>query len=297
MRIGGYALGDVLEESSLPELTEAEYALLPREFEDERIFRAGSADFRGRPCEVVLGAIKGRIYKIAAQFECDSPAAAAVVYADVEKHCAREFGLSATNEAATVVWNTDFGNVVLDRRSALDQHAVSLFLTSRELVGQASRSPGGRRPSRYIALGWQASHHTNDENLRWAWLRAVEWGHWPLFWSLPVVPLLLLIYPLWQICAMLVVCELAWAPVRYRFVSIRAATAAVIASSTRWVTGPGSAFLLMKHGRWVIAFIALFWPFIAPVLGMMMPPQIGRIQTQFMRRLGYEPTDTNPLGA
>jgi hypothetical protein len=28
---------------------------------------------------------------------------------------------------------------------------------------------------------WNPDRHPDEENLRWAWLRAIEWKHWPLF--------------------------------------------------------------------------------------------------------------------
>jgi hypothetical protein len=41
---------------------------------------------------------------------------------------------------------------------------------------------------------WNSGEHSDEENIRWSWLRAVEWLEWPLFISQPVVPILLYFY-------------------------------------------------------------------------------------------------------
>jgi hypothetical protein len=45
---------------------------------------------------------------------------------------------------------------------------------------------------------WNPSEHSDDENLRFCWLRAVEWGNWPTFISQPVVPIAILFWS-WKI--------------------------------------------------------------------------------------------------
>ena len=42
---------------------------------------------------------------------------------------------------------------------------------------------------------WNPSEHTKEENTKWSWLRAIEWGQWPLFMSQIFAPLLLIIIP------------------------------------------------------------------------------------------------------
>lgn len=296
MEIGGYALGQRLDSRRMPELSDAEYALLPRQFDGERIFHAGSAEFRARACDVVLGVIHDRIYKIAVQFLYESSDAASGALSDLARECAQEFGKAASSVGDTARWDTGFGNVVLDVRSGAGQHAVNLFLTSGELI-QAARAATGMKRSGLRGISWEPAQHTDQENVQWAWLRAVEWSHWPLFVTLPIVPVMLLIYPLWLIVVVLLACELVWSQVRYRVVSSRWATAAALGATARWITGPVSAVVLATHGRWVVAVVALFWPGIAPLVGVITRPQIGRIQEEFLQTLGYADTSINPRGA
>lgn len=42
---------------------------------------------------------------------------------------------------------------------------------------------------------WNPHENSDQENLRWCWLRAVEWGKWPLFVSQPLLPLMLFTCP------------------------------------------------------------------------------------------------------
>ena len=107
--------------------------------------------------------------------------------------------------------------------------------------------------------------------------------------------LLLLIWSPWALMAALFCLNLIWLPFRYRLVSVQWADAAASIALLRWISSPVAATLLAVSGRWALAVLALFWPFVVPILGVLTRPQVGRLQLEFMRRLGYEPTDLNPL--
>ena len=142
---------------------------------------------------------------------------------------------------------------------------------------------------------WNPSQHSDQENLQWCWLRAVEWANWPLFLSLPIGPPLLIEISVWQIIVVLVVLDLLWLGVRYRVVSVRLSSIGAVYSLLRWVTIPAAAIALAISGRWLTAVIAILWPSLIGVVGGITRPQIGRIQVVLMRQLGYEPTPENPL--
>src|SRR6266404_1826922 len=60
-------------------------------------------------------------------------------------------------------------------------------------------------------LGWDPRIHSGEDNLRWSWLRAVEWGRWPIFLSQPLAPVLLIWWP-WHIVVVTVfVANCLWA--------------------------------------------------------------------------------------
>jgi len=47
-------------------------------------------------------------------------------------------------------------------------------------------------------------------NLRWAWLRAVEWINWPSFITQPVVPVVLYFFDWWWMVLAVVALGYVW---------------------------------------------------------------------------------------
>lgn len=146
---------------------------------------------------------------------------------------------------------------------------------------------------------WYANNHSDDENTRWAWLRAVEWINWPIFVSQPIVPVLLYLWPtLWlPITFGVVVLNVAWQlGVLRRFVSVPLADFGCVFVRLKWFTCPAMAYLLWANSLPYHAFAALFWPvavlliltIINVPLGLMFKTtDIGPVQNCFMLRLGY----------
>jgi hypothetical protein len=139
---------------------------------------------------------------------------------------------------------------------------------------------------------WNPKEHSDEENLRWAYLRAVEWASWPAFVTSPFVPLALVFISWPLVIGSLVALNILWAmTVRYRFVSTRAAAAGVFVALLRWLTCPAACLYLCWTGAWGIGLLALCWPSLAGVVAAIPPSQIGVLQKQFMMRLGYAPRD------
>ncbi len=70
-------------------------------------------------------------------------------------------------------------------------------------------------------MSWNRFHHSDQANLTWAQLRAVEWGRWPIFLSQPLAPILLLFFDWKAVILVVVVANLLWAIlVRYQFVNV-----------------------------------------------------------------------------
>ena len=67
---------------------------------------------------------------------------------------------------------------------------------------------------------WNPLEHSDDENLRWCWLRAIEWGKWPLFIAQAIVPILYLFLPWWWIVIAVVILTWLWAFIRYKYINI-----------------------------------------------------------------------------
>jgi hypothetical protein len=149
---------------------------------------------------------------------------------------------------------------------------------------------------------WRSEQHSDDENLRWALLRAVEWKHWPLFLSQPVVPVLLYFYPwLWVIGLVVIATFLWWFIVAPQFTPSTAIDLAIYFVHLRFVSSPLMAYWIWQSDRPWIAVLALLWPFVGNLLVgwlLMFPEaalastarakdaQIGVIQRRLMSRFG-----------
>jgi hypothetical protein len=135
---------------------------------------------------------------------------------------------------------------------------------------------------------WDPTKHTDEENLRWCWLRAIEWGRWPLFASQTIAPLLLAVYPWFYVVGGFFIANILWAFIRYRFISIGLANAIADFMIWKWPITIGAVILLARQQNWPIVILVLLWPVVSGVLGIVTPTQIGKIQNVMMEQLGYE---------
>lgn len=150
---------------------------------------------------------------------------------------------------------------------------------------------------------WKSTQHSDDENLRWALLRAIEWKHFPLFLSQPVVPVLLYFYPWsWVIGLVVIVTFAWWFIVAGQFTPSTVIDVAVYFVYLRFMASPIMSFVIWQNGHPWIAGLALLWPLVGNgiVLWFLTFPQaaldftarakaaqIGVIQRRLMSRLGY----------
>lgn len=137
-------------------------------------------------------------------------------------------------------------------------------------------------------MPWIPTKHSDEENLRWCWLRAVEWGRWPVFLSQVFGPFALL-WADWKIVVgAVLITNMMWAvAVRYRFVSLNLAYWGVMFVTLRWLIWPASTTYLFWNHVQPEAWVAAAWPILLLPIGMFTPTQIDRIQNSFMAALGY----------
>src|SRR5713226_4638561 len=102
-----------------------------------------------------------------------------------------------------------------------------------------------RLPRSLANLDWDPRIHSGEDNLRWSWLRSVEWGRWPLFLSQPIAPILLIWWPWHVVVVAAFVANFVWAGfVRNLFVSRWLATLGMYVVAARWITWPSSVIYL-----------------------------------------------------
>ena len=140
---------------------------------------------------------------------------------------------------------------------------------------------------------WDPSEHSDQENLQWSWLRAVEWGLWPIFMSQPIAPIAFIYYSWWKVILVIAVLNLGWSIfIRYKIVIPSLAQFGVFFVRLKWISIPISTYILWKNGKTGTAMLALFWP-VLNALVPHTPSQIGVIQKMFMETLGYEAKKTS----
>jgi hypothetical protein len=134
--IGPYRLdmnmGDV---SRRVELTPAEKGALSTaiEFRGERIYHAPPADFAGTSWEIILGAVDNRVYKVSALLILKNREQRDRMWRNLDDLLRTPLGTPATAAANIIIWDTEDGNVVMNRADA--PYAVVLTLTSRAVSG------------------------------------------------------------------------------------------------------------------------------------------------------------------
>lgn len=141
---------------------------------------------------------------------------------------------------------------------------------------------------RHARFGWDPSQHSDGENFCWCWLRSVEWGRWPIFLSQPIAPVLLIWWPWQGVIVSAFIANLIWARfIRYRGVSTAMASGGVLFVAARWITWPASSAYLFYHHMLPEAWVAVGWPLLIFPIGAFPRPEVGRIQSMFIERLGF----------
>jgi hypothetical protein len=126
---------------------------------------------------------------------------------------------------------------------------------------------------------------------RWVFLRSLEWENWPGFVSQPVVPILFIFCKWFYVLAGAFILNVLWAGIRYRYVSVRAATGGMyFVMFCKWPTAIGGSIYLFTHGSHLAGILALAWPMgLCGFIGV--PGQTGRIELMFARGMGYVEQD------
>jgi TPR repeat protein len=129
---------------------------------------------------------------------------------------------------------------------------------------------------------------SDQENLQWSMLRAIEWGIWPAFLSQSIAPVLLIFFEWWEVIGAVVILTTLWSFVRYRYVNVAMAKFGVYLVHLKWFTIPAAVIYLFIQQKYLSAVVAMLWIFFTPYLGVFSGKvAFGKIQEMFMEQLGY----------
>jgi hypothetical protein len=158
---------------------------------------------------------------------------------------------------------------------------------------------------------WNSGEHSDEENIRWSWLRAVEWLEWPLFISQPVVPVLLYFYRWPAVLGGVVAVAFLWrALVTPFWVVPSLANIGPFFVKLKFVSAPAMAYLLWQRGDMPGVVVAALFPILGTIVAslVMIPPlallsltpfgkasQIGLVQVRFLSAIGFQPRERDLL--
>jgi hypothetical protein len=143
---------------------------------------------------------------------------------------------------------------------------------------------------------WSPNQHTDQENLHWCWLRAIEWGRWPVFISQIVAPPMLYIFNWLTVVSFFVVLNILWSLfIKYKYVNVKLAFVGVLATKLKWLICPLLGYYFYTQNEVLVAVIALFWPLLIFIIGALPTTQITVIQDMFMIKLGYIKNDLSTI--
>jgi len=137
--IGEYHLGqDIKTVRGLVEFTPEEYAAIWSSqggvgLPSEQIFNAPEVSFNRHLWYLVVGALNGRIYKLALQYVTGDRAEARRIFQDTLKFVKSRMGAPAeqTKTPERYLWRSTDGNVVLAGREAMGSWGINLLLTAQ----------------------------------------------------------------------------------------------------------------------------------------------------------------------
>ena len=141
------------------------------------------------------------------------------------------------------------------------------------------------------------SGYTEEEIQQWAMLRALEWGKWPLFVTQPIMPVLLLLFKWWILVLGVVIANLLWGAVRYKFVSVPLAYYGCLFVRLKWLSALAMGLYFYLNDNNLNAIIAVLWPLITLILSavQLSPILYGRLERTFLVRLGVLPSELDDI--
>ncbi len=133
--IGPYRLNMMPPKTSLVELTQAEKKSLNAAiaFRDERIVHAPTTEFAGVSWQILLGIVGECVYKVSALAAFEDRSKGDQTWANLEQSLQSRLGPPPTSGKAIVAWDTEDGNVVLNRAEAGGAYVVVITLTSQKV--------------------------------------------------------------------------------------------------------------------------------------------------------------------
>lgn len=143
-KIGDYYLGQKIDSTKgLIEFSKSEYmfskmAGMSIMFENEKWFNCNDIFYNGILWKPTIGTLNGEIYKIALQqsFEVNT---VEYLFSNLCIKLLSVYGNPSQSSNISTIWDVDFGNLLVTKRSSLGNHFVSIFFTSNSISNNVTK--------------------------------------------------------------------------------------------------------------------------------------------------------------
>jgi len=162
------------------------------------------------------------------------------------------------------------------------------FMERREVATKRDRASG----ELWSAIGtWDSTRHSEEENARWCHLRSIEWLHWPLFVTQPVVPLCLLVLPWYVVVLSVLLLTILWTLAQYRYVSVRLADFGPLFVYLKWPISVGVGIYFLIHESYFLGLLAGLYPMLVLIMSWpiaLLGGDMARMERLFRERLAAQ---------
>ncbi len=204
----------------------------------------------------------------------------------------QEFGQPTEQKGEFTYWDTDWGNIIYAQTK---ERFFALHFTSSSVAHNLSLPEIAKSLSFPLlaklkrSFFWNLIDYTEEEIRRWLWLRAIEWTAWPTFISQPIVPVLFIFFTWWHVLITLLLVNVVWTFIRYRYVNFYLAQMGTFFVLLKWPASILSCIYLLIERRYGLAILTLLWPLVAGIIGI--PGKVGKVELLLAKKIGYVSED------
>jgi hypothetical protein len=129
--IGPYSLDmQIVGLSGLREFSAIEYRAFTRQYKGERIYHGPEVDLLGYSWKLIITAVNGKVYKIAAYIETKDKDLAHGAAMKTFSYCKQQIGEPDKQRSGMFIWDTLDGDVALKTTQIEGGFEINLLLTS-----------------------------------------------------------------------------------------------------------------------------------------------------------------------
>jgi len=305
--IGNYQLNQNYREVA-NELTECDkkmFKILGKTFSDERLFLGKNIKFLNHIWTTMIATTKNKIYKISLQNEdlsINEEEFDSDLFNEVINYFNKSYKLSEIKDDNMYFYDTDWGNLIIHHYLG---NSININFTSGEPFDSQNIS---KKIISFILFSisfyiiqpikksilYNPIFHSNQDNLQWSWLRSIEWGSLPLYFSQLFVPILLLFIHWYYLIMIVIILCWFWSLFRYKIINMTIASISGYIVIIKWIISICMAIIFIFQGNWFNAIFSAIYPIIVYGLIIFVPrTKIGKMQEIFMNKIGYSKNKDN----